>query len=92
MFSEFGGFVFGIQDRQLCEHAHMRTFEAKRGLQQAHQLLEVAAILIVVDKIFKFISMHHDVQTAHLSQAELVVVHAGEANFFPCSCTIIRFS
>lgn len=92
MFSEFGWFVFGIQDSQLCEHAHMRTFEAKRSLQQAHQLLEVAAILIVVDKIFKFISMHHDVQTAHLSQAELVVVHAGEANFLPCSCTKIIFS
>ena len=85
MFSELGWFVFGIQDSQLCEHAHMCTFEAKRSLQQAHQLLEVAAILIVVDKIFKFISVHHNVQTTHLSQAELVVVHTGEANLFPCS-------
>ena len=83
VFPQFSRLVFRVENGQLGEHAHMGSLQTQRGLEQTHQLLEVASLLIVVVEVFKFISMYNDVKAAHLGQAELVVVHAGEADLFP---------
>lgn len=83
MLAEFGRLVFRVENGQLGEHAHMGPLKAERCLQKAHELLEVAPVLVVVNKIFQLVRVDHDVEAAHLGQAELVVVHAGEAHLLP---------
>lgn len=41
------------------------------------------AYLVVVDQLLKLVSVHHDVEAAHLGQSELLAIHAGEAHLFP---------
>ena len=72
--------VLGVEDGQLGEHAHVRALQTERSLEQADELHEVAAVLVVVDEVFELVGVHDDVQTAHLCQAELLVVDAGEAD------------
>lgn len=36
---------FGVEDGQLCEHAHVSALQAEGGLQHGDQLLKVAAVL-----------------------------------------------
>ena len=39
-----------------------------------------SAILVVVDEFFQFIGVNYDVQAAHLSQTEFLVVDARKAH------------
>ena len=39
--------------------------------------------LVVVDELLQLISVHHNVEAAHLGQPELLAVHAGEAHLLP---------
>jgi hypothetical protein len=85
MLPQLGGLVFGIQDGQLGEHAHVCSFKTQRGLKETHHLLKVAPILIVVDEVFQLVGVHNDVEAAHLGQAKLVVVNASKTHLFPRS-------
>ena len=42
-------------------------------------------ILIVADQIFQFVGVYNNMETAHLGQPELSVVHTGEADLLPGS-------
>ena len=83
MLSQFSGLVLRVQDGQLSEHAHVGALQAQGGLQETHQLLKVAPLLIVVVQVFELVGMDDDVKAAHLGQPELVVVDACEANLLP---------
>ena len=83
MLSQFSGLVLGVQNGQLGEHAHVGALQAQGGLQQTHQLLEVAPLLIVVVQVLQLVGVDDDVKAAHLRQTELVVVDASEANLLP---------
>ena len=80
MFPHLGWLVFGVEDGQLGEHTHVSPLQAEGGLQQLDQLLKVAAVLVVVDELLQLVGVHHDVETAHLGQPELLAIDAGEAN------------
>jgi hypothetical protein len=71
VFSQLLWFVFGIEDGQFCEHAHVRPLEAKGSLKQAHELIKESSVLVVLNKICQLVGMNNNVKTAHLSQSEL---------------------
>lgn len=52
VFSHLGWLVFGVEDCQLGEHAHVRPLQSKSRLKEGDQLVEVATVLVVVDEIF----------------------------------------
>lgn len=79
MFPHLGWFVFRVEDSQLGEHAHMCPLQAQRSLEELDQFLKVAPVLVVVDELFQFVGVDHDVETAHLGQTELLAVYAREA-------------
>lgn len=39
--------------------------------------------LVVVDQFLQLISMHHNMETAHLGQPELLSIHTSKAHLFP---------
>ena len=84
MLAHLLGLVLGVEDGQLGEHPHVGPLQAQGRFQQLNELLEVAAVLVVVDELLQLVRMHHNVQPTHLGQAELLVVHTCEAHLFPC--------
>lgn len=60
----------------------------KGSFQERDELLKVASVLVVVDELLQFISVHHNVQAAHLGQAELLIIHASEADLLPSACAV----
>ena len=52
MFSHLGWLVLGVENAQLCEHAHVCPLQSQGGLQEGDQLTEVAKVLVVVDEVF----------------------------------------
>ena len=83
MFFQLLGLVFGVEDGELCEHSHVGPLQPQGGFQQAHELLEVSPILVVVDQILQLVGVHNDVKAAHLGQTELVILNTRETNFLP---------
>ena len=61
----------------------MSSLETERRLEQRYELLEVAAILVVVDQVLELVGVHDYVEAAHLRQAELAVLDAREAHLLP---------
>ena len=51
MFSHLGRFVLGVEDGQLCEHAHVSSLETEGSLEKSDELVEVATVLVVVDEV-----------------------------------------
>ena len=72
--------VFGVQDGQLSEHAHVCPLLTQAGFHEGDDLLEEAPVLVVVDEFVQLVGVDNDVQAAHLCQTELPTIHAGEAN------------
>jgi hypothetical protein len=83
VFAHLRRLVFRVEDRQFGEHAHVGALQTQRRLQQPDQLLEVAAVLVVVDEVLELVGVDHDVHAAHLRQAELLGVDAREAHLLP---------
>lgn len=77
------GPVLAVEDGELGEHAHVRALEPECLLEQRDELVEVAAVLVVVDELVELVGVHDDVQAAHLREAELLLVDAGEADLLP---------
>ncbi len=50
MFSHPLGFVFGVEDGQLSEHAHVSALQPQRRLQQHDHLLEIPTVLTHTEK------------------------------------------
>lgn len=44
-------------------------------------------VLVKGDKVLQLVSMNHDVETAHLRQPELLVLHTSKTYFLPGSST-----
>ena len=44
--------------------------------------LEQRGYLVVVDELLQLVSMHHNVETTHLGQPELLPIHTGEAHLW----------
>ena len=75
--------VLGVQDSQLRVDALVRAVQVDTLLEQVHQLGEVAADLVLPDKVVQVVHEHDDVDAAHLRQAELVLVDARVAHVLP---------
>ena len=82
VFPHFGWLVFGVEDGQLCEHAHVCPLQAQGSLHQSDELIEVAPVLVVVDQVLQLVCVYHDVQATNLCQAELLGVHTREADLW----------
>lgn len=80
MLSHFLLFELGVEDGELCEHAHVGPLQTQRSLQQRDQLLEVPTVLIVADQVLQLIGVDHNVQAADLRQPKLLAIHARKAN------------
>ena len=58
----------------------MCALQAERRLEEGDQLVEVATVLVVVDEVFEFVSVNHDVETTDLSETELLRVYTGKTD------------
>ena len=58
----------------------MCALQAKRRLKEGDQLVEVATVLVVVDKVFEFVSVNHNVETTDLSETELLRIYTGKTD------------
>ena len=47
------------------------------------QILILTFVLVECDEVLQFVSVDDDVQTAHLRQPELLVLHARKADLLP---------
>ena len=61
VFPHLGWLVLGVEDGQLCEHAHVGPLQAEGCLHQSNELIKVALLLVVVDELLELVSMNHDV-------------------------------
>ena len=52
MLAHFLRFVLGVKDGQFGKHSHVGTFKSKSSFQQVDELLEIAAVLVVVNQVF----------------------------------------
>ena len=75
-----GGLVLGVEYGQLCEHAHVGALQTQCSLHEGDELVKVAAVLVEVDEVLELVSVHHNVQAAHLTQAELLRLHTRETH------------
>ena len=58
----------------------MSSLQPEGGLKEGDELIEVAAVLVVVDEILQLISMDYDVKTTDLSKTELLMVYTGKTD------------
>ena len=75
--------VARVQDSQLREHAHVGALQTQAGLQQGDELIEEAALAVVVDQLLQLVRVHHNVQRRNLRKPELLGVNAREADLRP---------
>lgn len=61
----------------------LTSFQAKASFKQRNQLVKVTVALILLDQVLQLISMHDEVKTANLCQAEFFLRNAGFINLFP---------
>ena len=72
--------VLGVEDGQLREHAHVSSLETQGSLEEGDELVEVAAVLVVLDQVVQLVSMYNNMEATDLGEAELLSIHAGKAD------------
>ena len=80
MFSHLGRLELGVENGQLSEHAHVSSLQSEGGLEERDELTEVATVLVVVDEVFEFVCVYHDVETTDLGKTELLRVDASKTD------------
>mmetsp|Transcript_45208 Transcript_45208/g.105419 ORF Transcript_45208/g.105419 Transcript_45208/m.105419 type:complete len:407 (+) Transcript_45208:908-2128(+) len=75
--------VLRIHRGQLGVHTNMGTFVAKSCLQQLHQSIKAALLLVLRDHFFQVVWMDDDVLSGDLCTSELLCLHAGQVDLLP---------
>lgn len=69
-------FKLGVEDGELCEHAHVSALQTQRSFQQSNELLKVPTVLVVADEVLQLIGVDHYVKATDLCQPKLLAIHA----------------
>mmetsp|Transcript_73476 Transcript_73476/g.202808 ORF Transcript_73476/g.202808 Transcript_73476/m.202808 type:complete len:272 (-) Transcript_73476:1729-2544(-) len=76
--------VLRIQPCKLGVHANVRVFAVEATIQQAHELFETTALLVLGDELLQVVRMHNDVHASNLRATELLGLHTCNVNLLPC--------